>query len=375
MKKIFSLICFAIIPKLFFAQALSFQEADNLAREIFPKAMNEYAGKIENNWNSALLKSGNYQMPFEYYINGECPNNGFALYISMHGGGGTTQEENDKQWQNQKTLYGNVNGIYFVPRAPTNTWNMWHQEYMDDFLKQIITYSVARLNADPSRIYLLGYSAGGDGVYNLATRLSDKFAAAAMMAGHPGDAKIENLRNLAFAIYMGANDTAYNRSALASEWLRDFQRLNGEDNNGFEYNINIFEGKGHWMDNLDSSAISWLSAHSRRSNPERIIWIQDDVVHTHKYNLEVSNPKQGFRLEERVNYDNNTIYLYSNDYREVTVWLDDYILNLDKTVTVFFNDKKVFSGMVPRLENNIRESIKAHLDPQHVYWGKVRVNY
>ncbi len=69
-----------------------------------------------------------------------------------------------------------------------------------------------------SRVYILGYSAGGDGVYNLATRLSDRFAtAAAMMVGHPGDAKIENLRNLPFALYMGADDTAYNRAGLAVE--------------------------------------------------------------------------------------------------------------------------------------------------------------
>ena len=40
---------------------------------------------------------------------------------------------------------------------------------------------------DPNKVYLMGYSAGGDGVYQLAPRMADRFAAAAMMAGHPNE--------------------------------------------------------------------------------------------------------------------------------------------------------------------------------------------
>ena len=36
-------------------------------------------------------------------------------------------------------------------------------------------------DVDPNRVYLLGYSAGGDGVYQLAPRMADRFAAASMM--------------------------------------------------------------------------------------------------------------------------------------------------------------------------------------------------
>ena len=38
---------------------------------------------------------------------------------------------NDQQWENQKKLYTLDEGIYLAPRAPTNTWNLWHEAHID----------------------------------------------------------------------------------------------------------------------------------------------------------------------------------------------------------------------------------------------------
>ena len=78
----------------------------------------------------------------------------------------------------------------------------------------IENYVVTR-GVNPNRIYLMGYSAGGDGVYQLAPRMADRWAAASMMAGHPNDAKPDNLRNLPFGLFMGGKDGAYNRNKVA----------------------------------------------------------------------------------------------------------------------------------------------------------------
>lgn len=374
-KLLFSIL--ATLPTLLLGQTtmtnLSAEQASGLSGDHYRRAIQDYAAQIEANWQAGRLESGGYHMPFAYSISGDMPETGYPLYISLHGGGSATADENDAQWENQKILYGAVEGVYFVPRAPTNTWDMWHRGYMDDLLLQVVTYAVARLDVDPSRVYLLGYSAGGDGVYNLAARLSDRFAAAAMMAGHPGDARIENLRNLPFAIYVGAEDTAYDRSLRAFEWAQAYAVLNGEDQDGFSYHINIYEGLGHWMNGLDGEAIGWLAEHRRASSTDRVIWIQDDVLIARKHNLEVDNPKQGFRIEEIVDYDNNTIYLYSDDYDSVTVWLDDFLVDLDRPVAIVFNGREVFNEMVARTEQNIIDSIEGRLDPEYVYWGRVRV--
>ena len=52
-------------------------------------------------------------------------------------------------------------------------------------------------------MFLTGYSAGGDGIYHLASMMPDLLAGAAMMAGHPNQADIYNIRNLVFSIQTG----------------------------------------------------------------------------------------------------------------------------------------------------------------------------
>ena len=63
----------------------------------------------------------------------------------------------------------------------------------------------------------MGYSAGGDGVYQLAPRMADRLAVASMMAGHPNDASPLGLRNIGFAIHVGALDSGYNRNKVAAK--------------------------------------------------------------------------------------------------------------------------------------------------------------
>src|SRR5690606_6946618 len=110
---------------------------------------------------------------------------------------------NDGQWENQKHLYSLKEGIYVAPRAPTNTWDLWHQEHIDSMLRRLIENMVAIEDVNWNRVYLMGYSAGGDGVYQLAPRMSDTWAAAAMMAGHPNETSARGLRNVPFALQVG----------------------------------------------------------------------------------------------------------------------------------------------------------------------------
>lgn len=68
------------------------------------------------------LKDGELTMPFYYSVTGDKPKDGRSLYISLHGGGGTTKQVNDSQWNNQKKLYRISEGVYLAPRAPNDAW-------------------------------------------------------------------------------------------------------------------------------------------------------------------------------------------------------------------------------------------------------------
>src|SRR5690606_35792901 len=81
--------------------------------------------------DARAITLGDHTLRYDFTIFGEAPETGRSLFLSLHGGGETDAATNDSQWENQKTLYQPSEGIYLSPRAPTDTWNMWHQEHID----------------------------------------------------------------------------------------------------------------------------------------------------------------------------------------------------------------------------------------------------
>ncbi len=116
-----------------------------------------------------------------------------------------------------------------APRAPTDTWNLWHERHIDRMFGRLIEDLIVLEQVDPDRVYVMGYSAGGDGVYQLAPRMADRWAAAGMMGGHPNDASPLGLRNVAFALQVGAKDSAYHRNQVAKEWAAKLDQLQRDD--------------------------------------------------------------------------------------------------------------------------------------------------
>ena len=119
---------------------------------------------------------------------------------------------------------------------------MWHQAHVDKFLGRLIENLIVLENVDPNRVYIMGYSAGGDGTYQLGPRMADRWAGVAVMAGHPNDSKPDNLRNTAFTLHMGAMDSAYNRNQMAETWKKLLGRLQEKDPNGYKHLVQIYRG-------------------------------------------------------------------------------------------------------------------------------------
>src|SRR5688572_18956710 len=153
--------------------------------------------------------------------------------------------------------------------------------------QRLIEDHVALRGVNPDKVYLMGYSAGGDGVWQLAPRMADRFAAAAMMAGHPNEASVLGLRNLPFAAFVGGNDTAYNRNTVVEERSAELGRLAQADPGGYVHLARIYEGVGHWMNKKDAEAVPWMTQFKRNPWPRKLVWMQDDVVHRRFYWLQI----------------------------------------------------------------------------------------
>ena len=319
------------------------------------------------------IVSGDLSMPFFYKVFGEKPDTGRSLFISMHGGGGAPKRVNDRQWENQKRLYTVEEGVYLAPRAPTNTWNLWHQGHIDEMFDRLIRNLVVTENVNPDRVYLMGYSAGGDGVYQLAPRMADRFAAAAMMAGHPNETSPLGLRNLPFALYMGGKDAAYKRNEIAAEWKIKLADLQKADPDGYRHLVTIYPEKGHWMDREDASSIPWMSEFIRNSFPKRIVWKQDDVKHDRFYWLSVDAEKQPSRATIVAEIKGQTVSLEADGNSDITVRLHDKLVDMDAAVSIEQGDKVLFEGKVPRTIATINATINER-DPRAAYFGQVTVS-
>ncbi len=331
------------------------------------------AVRLIDEWKKLTLAHDTLRLACACRDFGRMPADGRSLYISLHGGGGAPKEVNDEQWTNQIYLYQPAEALYVAPRAPWNTWDLWHRPGLDELFEKLIQAAVVFEGVNPNKVYLMGYSAGGDGVWRMAPRMADKWAAASMMAGHPGNAQQVNLRNLPFMIWMGEHDNAYNRNTLAKEKGEVMDSLQMSDPKGYIHSTNIIEGKGHWMDLADRESLGWMAQYRRNPYPTKVVWRQEEVVREHFYWLSAPADELAHGKSVVARIANNTIIIEKCDYSHITIHLNDKMMDLDKKVKVIYNGKKVFNKKVKRTIANLYNTMNSRGDFSYVFPVSIEV--
>jgi predicted peptidase len=96
--------------------------------------------------------------------------------------------------------------IVFPQAAPETTWST---AAMQDMVNAEMDSALREFRGDPGRVYLSGFSMGGAGVYDIAARWPERFAALVAISGFvPQDdnALVQRLRLIPLRIVHGAND-------------------------------------------------------------------------------------------------------------------------------------------------------------------------
>ena len=322
-----------------------------------------------------VLKEGELTMPVFFKTFGDKPEGGRSLWISMHGGGGAPPQVNDSQYENQKKLYQPAEGLYLAPRAPTNTWNLWHEGHIDRLFTRLIEDLVVLEDVNPDRVYVMGYSAGGDGVYQLAPRMADSWAAAAMMAGHPNGVSLLSLRNVPFALQVGGNDSAYNRNKVGKEYGEQLKKLHQEDPQGYQSFVRIREGMGHWMKLEDKEALPWMAKFSRNPIPSRVVWKQTGATHDRFYWLAVPKGKaEGDSLVVAERLGQKITISKAEKVARLVVRLDDRMVNLDEPVSVEQGGKVLYTGRPQRTMRTLVETLADRGDPRLMFDAELAVD-
>ncbi len=306
--------------------------------------------------------------------------NGYALFISLHGGGQTSEAVNDQQWRNQQSRY-RVPGLYLCPRAPRDTWDHFHNEYFYAFIDRLIEQMILVENVDPDRVYLMGYSSGGYGTFQLGPIMADRFAAYATAAAATEGARLENTRNVAWDYQIGEHDSAYGRIELARQSMAEHAALREFDPDGYVARHLIHEGRGHSIQ--DHDAVPWMAQHTRNPYPQRVVWFQNHDAR------ESSNPARRhfywLALDDTYTRDDTglhsvigviegqTVQVLGSGLSHVRVRLNDTMLDLDQPVQIVVNGQPVFEGLVDRREDTMRQTFDEYRDPRYLFPAEVRV--
>jgi poly(3-hydroxybutyrate) depolymerase len=316
----------------------------------------------------------------KYYMatRGSEPSGGRSLFISMHGGGNAPAATNDQQWQNQISLVDSYNpkdALWIAPRAPSDDWNMWFTDNVDALFERIITNMIVFEKINPNKVYINGYSAGGDGVYQLGPRMAECWAGAGMSAGHPNDASPVNLRNVAFAIHVGGSDTSYDRNKKAEEWGKMLEDLASKDPGGYINQWEVHAGLPHWMNMADAVSIPFLQSYTRNPIASKVVWRQRTPKRPHFYWLAIDEVGLKVGAEVRASYAKNTVTVSDvKDVKKLKIRLSDAMMNLDQPIQIKQSETELFSGTVSRTIAVIARTLEEHGDPTMIFYAQTAVD-
>ncbi len=118
----------------------------------------------------------------------------WPLILYLHGNMGRGDDLKKISWYPVPKMLSQNDSIPFIvvsPQCPLNdTWTD------TDLLISLLDDVISKYSVDTSRVYLTGYSMGGSGVWNLASKYPERFAAIAPMSGFANPILAPRLKNL-----------------------------------------------------------------------------------------------------------------------------------------------------------------------------------
>lgn len=252
---------------------------------------------------ASRVRTAERESPYTLKKVGERPDDErWPLVIAMHGGGGAPQEVNDQQWRHMQIYYKDhpeAGGyLYLALRAPNNSWNGVYDDAIVPLFQRLIRQLVVCEDADPARVYTLGYSHGGYGAWVIGPKAPDLFAGVHASAAAPtdGETRIENLANLPFSFMVGELDTSYgrfDRNEAAGARLKKLRAESGETLYPFEYTMVAGNGHGGLP---DRDLLPQLLERRRVQAPSHLVWTTTDNRIADHWWLHLPEPVSGAQL-------------------------------------------------------------------------------
>ena len=343
-------------------------------------------------------------MPYYFFGKGECPAEGYPLFLYMHGSGDKTRE-----WETGYAIcssFDDAPSLYFVPQIPNGYGELyrWAIQSKQWAWEKLLRLAFLNKNIDANRIYFFGISEGGYGSQRLASFYADYLAGAGPMAGGEPlkNAPMENLANIAFSLRTGERDYGFARNYMTYNAAMTIDSLRKIHPEHYNYFIELIPGMGHGI-NYDKTT-PWLSKFKRNAHPTYFYWEDYDMYGRHRtgfYNIKVNEPSRN-NEEERTCYEmqisDNTVemtvknvtytttqamynipMIFSKEYSpatkgNITIFLNEELFDFTRPVKVVINGTETFNGKVTPDIKAMVESCAEYFDPERVFPAMITVD-
>ena len=358
----------------------------------------------ENNGKWAIPEKlePNAVMPYYYGAKGKQPEEGYPLFLYLHGSG-----PKEAEWSTGLKLaqyFDDAPAVYFVPQIPNEgEYYRWYQRSKQYIWQRLLRQALLKEYINPNRLYVFGISEGGYGSQRLASFYADYWAAAGPMAGGEPlkNAPVENCRHIGFSFLTGALDKGFYRDILTTytkEALDSLALLHPGD---YDHRIELVPGRAHGLDY--SPTTPWLKTHVRNPWPKSFSWEDYDMDGWHRsgfYNLVVTErPNKELRTRYDMDIQDNVVNLTVSDVHyktiqkdprwgiemkfhrtytpstqgEFIIYLDEHLVDLNKKVTVRVNGREVFKGKLKCNVRHLVNSLSTFYDPLRLYPAAIQV--
>ncbi|MCQ2821709.1 MAG: hypothetical protein MJ252_31000 [archaeon] len=221
---------------------------DEATWQNFKNAERNNPGRKDEMSNMRIKTANNLQMRFKQQIFGNKPKDGYTLFICLHGGGGCPTYVNDSQWKDIiPFLQGGFKEgcIAVAPRGVNDTWNLHFNDESYPAYARLIEDFIIFYDVNPNKVYLIGFSAGGDGTYQVVERIPHLLAACSPQAGHPNDVSVINQGHVPMYMAVGEKDSQYKRNSVILEHLKKINGCKRPYYAPYTAKAEIVQGSGH----------------------------------------------------------------------------------------------------------------------------------
>ncbi len=320
------------------------------------------------------VRFGEYLSPYTIKTVGARPQNGWPLFIAMHGGGGAPKEVNDQQWREMSGHYKDHPGVggykYLALRAPNDTWNGFYDDYVYPLIANLIEQQVVLNDVNSDKVFIMGYSHGGYGAYAIGPKMPDHFAAIHASAGAATDGETTpiTLRNTPFTAWVGEKDLAYDRLSRNQKFADEIVELRGDRTDIYPITISVKMGYVHG--NLpDRDIIPAMYQSVRNPVPRTLNWLQTDGVIHDFYWLHTDSPAKEKRIDAIC--ENNAVTVTATpSVTSASVLLDSRLIDFAKPVNFSVNGQTFTRKIAPSFKN-LCETMMQRKDAELAFSARV----